>query len=58
MMEKDSTSCKQILVEMEEQILKYVTKSTIVEQFEKNIEVGDIVILKTNNTNHNEWPMA
>ena len=24
----------------------------------KNIEVGDIVILKTNNTNRNEWPMA
>ena len=35
LMEKDSTSCKRILVKMEEQILKYVTKSTKVKQFVK-----------------------
>ena len=34
-MEKDSTSSKRILVEMEERILNYVTKPTKVERFEK-----------------------
>ena len=24
----------------------------------ENIEVGDVVLLKTNNANRNEWPMA
>ena len=56
-MEKDSTSCKRILVKMEEQILKYVTKSTKVKRFVKK-KVGDIVLLKTNNTHRDKWPMV
>ena len=26
--------------------------------FKENIEVGHVVLLKTNNANSNEWPMA
>ena len=54
---EDLTSCEQILVEMEKRILTLQNQQKW-NDLKENIKVGDVKLLKTNNTNQNKWPMV